>query len=143
MLPIEVPKLAATEVGNPVQMVIESQPPMVPQAKAGTLRTIGAARRARSPRLPDVSTMTEARLKGFESGSWYGFHALAGTPKPIVDKLHADMAKIVTLSDVHQCFANVGGDTIPNSFTQMELSPRASSRDGSGSSNRLTSIKVD
>jgi tripartite-type tricarboxylate transporter receptor subunit TctC len=100
-------------------MAIESPPPIVPQVKAGKLRALGAARRDRSPLLREVPTIAEAGLPGFEAGSWYGFHAPAGTPKPIIDKLHAAIAKILTTPDVRERLAGVGAEPSPNTPAQF------------------------
>jgi tripartite-type tricarboxylate transporter receptor subunit TctC len=105
-------------IGGEVQMAIESPPPIVPQVKAGKLRALGAARANRSPLLPDVPTVSEAGLPGFEVGSWYGFHAPAGTAKPIIDKLHAEMVKAMNTPELRERFANVGADTVANTPAQ-------------------------
>jgi len=105
-------------IGGEVQIAIESPPPIVPQVKAGKLRALGAARANRSPLLPDVPTVSEAGLPGFEVGSWYGFHAPAGTPKAIIDKLHAEMVKAMGTSELRERFANVGAETIANTPAQ-------------------------
>ncbi|HWP90434.1 MAG TPA: tripartite tricarboxylate transporter substrate-binding protein, partial [Burkholderiales bacterium] len=105
-------------IGGEVQMAIESPPPIVPQVKAGKLRALGAARSTRSPLLPDVPTVGEAGLPGFEVGSWYGFHAPAGTPKPVIDKLHAEMVKAMNTPELRERFAAVGADTVANTPAQ-------------------------
>ena len=105
-------------IGGEVQIAIESPPPIVPQVKAGKLRALGAARANRSPLLPDVPTISEAGLPGFEVGSWYGFHAPAGTPKAIIDKLHAEMVKAMGTQELRERFANVGAETIANTPAQ-------------------------
>src|SRR6185369_625382 len=120
------PSVAAV-IGGEVQLAIESPPPIVPQVKAGKLRALGAARSTRSPLLPDVPTVSEAGLSGFEVGSWYGFHAPAGTPKPVIDKLHAEMVKAMNTPELRERFSNVGAETIANTpaqygaFVQAEL----------------------
>jgi tripartite-type tricarboxylate transporter receptor subunit TctC len=105
-------------IGGEVQLAIESPPPIVPQVKAGKLRALGAARANRSPLLPEVPTVSEAGLPGFEVGSWYGFHAPAGTPKGIVDKLHAEMVKAMNTPELRERFASVGAETIANTPAQ-------------------------
>ena len=135
------PGIAAVVSGE-VQMAIESPPPIVPQVKAGRLRAIAAARRDRSVLLPDVPTMAEAGLPGFEAGSWYGFHAPAGTPKPIIDKIHADMVKVMSLPDVRERFASVGGDTIANTPAQYGAFVEAELKKW-GQVIKATGIKVD
>ena len=105
-------------IGGEVQMAIESPPPIVPQVKAGKLRALGAARATRSPLLPDVPTVSESGLPGFEVGSWYGFHAPAGTPKGIVDKLHAEMVKAMNTPELRERFSSVGAETVANTPAQ-------------------------
>jgi len=120
------PSVGAVLAGE-VQMAIESPPPIVPQVKAGRLRALGAARANRSPLLPDVPTISEAGLPGFEVGSWYGFHAPAGTPPAIIGKLHAEMVKAMNTPELRERFASVGAETIANTpeqygaFVQAEL----------------------
>ena len=100
-------------------MAIESPPLLVPQVKAGKLRALAAARPNRSPLLPDVPTMKEAGLPAVEVGSWYGFHAPAGTPKAIIDKIHVQMAKAMNTPELRERFASVGADTIANTPAQF------------------------
>ena len=111
------PSVAAV-IGGEVQMAVESPPPIVPQVKAGRLRALGAARPDRSPLLPDVPTASEAGLPGFEVGSWYGFQAPAGTPRPIIDKLNAEMVKAMNTQELRDRFAAVGAETIANTPAQ-------------------------
>ncbi len=109
-------------IGGEVQLAIESPPPIVPQVKAGKLRALGAARPNRSPLLPDVPTIAEAGLPGFEVGSWYGFHAPAGTPKAIVDKLNAEMLKALATNEMRDRLAAVGADIVatnPARYTEF------------------------
>ena len=112
------PAIAAV-MGGEVQLAVESPPPIIPQVKAGKLRALGAARPDRSPLLPEVPTVKEAGLPGFEVGSWYGFHAPAGTPKPIIDKLNAEMIKAMQMPELRDRFAAVGAETIANSPAQF------------------------
>jgi tripartite-type tricarboxylate transporter receptor subunit TctC len=106
-------------IGGETQIAIESPPPIIPQVKAGKLRGLAAARANRSPLLPEVPTASEAGLAGFEVGSWYGFHAPAGTPKPIIDKLHAEMVKAMQTPELRERFASVGADMIANTPQQF------------------------
>ena len=117
---LSVPAVMAGEV----QMAIESPPPIVPQVKAGKLRALAAARPDRSPLLPDVPTFAEAGMPGFEVGSWYGFHAPAGTPQPIIVKLHAEMAKALGTPEMRERLRNVGADVVastPAGYTEFVL----------------------
>jgi tripartite-type tricarboxylate transporter receptor subunit TctC len=135
------PSVGAVIAGE-VQVAIESPPPIVPQVKAGKLRGLGAARPNRSALLPDVPTVSEAGLPGFEVGSWYGFHAPAGTPRPIIEKLHAEMVKAMNTAELRERFASVGAETIANTpaqygaFVQAELTKW-------GKVIQVTGVKVD
>ncbi len=113
-----VPSVGAV-IGGETQLAIESPPPIVPQVKAGKLRGLAAARANRSPLLPEVPTAGEAGLPGFEVGSWYGFHAPAGTPGPIIAKLHAEMVKAMQTAELRERFASVGADMIANTPQQF------------------------
>ena len=94
--------------------------PLRPQIKAGKVRPLAVASANRSPTLPDVPTMAEAGLPGFEASTFTGFAAPAGTPKEIVRRLHAEIVKIAHLPDVRDRLES-GGDTIigntPEEFT--------------------------
>jgi tripartite-type tricarboxylate transporter receptor subunit TctC len=86
--------------------------------------------------------MTEAGLEAFAAGSWYGFHATAGTPKAIIDKLHADMVTIMALPDVRQGVANVGGETIANTPAQYGVFVESELRKW-GEVIKATGVKVE
>lgn len=118
------PAVAAVVSGE-VQMAIESPPPIVPQVKAGKLRALGAARPNRSPLLPDVPTVSEAGLPGFHAGSWYGFLAPAGTPKPIIDKLNAEMVKAIRSQELRDRFAAVGAESVGDTPSEFAAFIRA------------------
>ena len=74
---------------------------------------------ARSPALPDVPTLAESGIPGAESGSWLGLLAPAGTPRPIVDKITADVAEAVAAADTRQALTAQGATpraTTPEAF---------------------------
>jgi tripartite-type tricarboxylate transporter receptor subunit TctC len=80
-------------VGGRIQFAMQSQTPLVPLAKDKRIKPLGIAGVARSPLLPDVPTMNEAGMPGFEIGTWVGVMAAAKTPAAIVNKLNAEIAK--------------------------------------------------
>lgn len=135
------PAVAAV-IGGEVQMAIESPPPIVPQVKAGKLRALGAARPNRSPLLPDVPTVAEAGLPGFQAGSWYGFLAPAGTPQPIIAKLNAGMLKAIRSQELRQRFAAVGAEPVGNSPEEFGSFIRAELKKWEKVV-RATGVKVD
>jgi tripartite-type tricarboxylate transporter receptor subunit TctC len=81
---------------------------LLPQIQAGKLRALAVTSKTRHPMLPDVPTLDEAGLKGFEALSWQGLFAPAGTPPDIVEKLSAEVNKAVRSPDVREYFASRG-----------------------------------
>jgi tripartite-type tricarboxylate transporter receptor subunit TctC len=78
-----------------------------PHIVSKKVRAIGVTGESRTPALPDTPTLIEQGVKGFPSYSWWGVYAPAGTPRPIVDKMHAEITKAVRLPDVTQKFVEV------------------------------------
>jgi tripartite-type tricarboxylate transporter receptor subunit TctC len=102
-----------------IQILFDSVPTMAPQIQAGMVRALGTSGKTRSPILPDVPTMTEAGVPGFNATLWVGFMAPAGTPKPIVDKLHDEITKILGRPDIKQAWEKTGATPIV--MTQPEF----------------------
>lgn len=80
-------------LGGQVQLMFDNLPSSLPHIKAGKLRALAVTSAQRAPALPDVPTVAEAVLPGFEASSWFGVLAPAGTPAAIVAKLNAEIAK--------------------------------------------------
>jgi tripartite-type tricarboxylate transporter receptor subunit TctC len=95
-----------------IQILFDSVPTMAPQIKAGMVRALGTSGKTRSPILPDVPTMAEAGVPGFIATLWVGFMAPAATPKPIVDKLHDEITKILRRPDIKQAWEKTGASPI-------------------------------
>jgi tripartite-type tricarboxylate transporter receptor subunit TctC len=102
-----------------IQMLFDSVPTMAPQIKAGMVRALGTSGKTRSSTLPDVPTMTEAGVPGFNATLWVGFMAPAATPKPIVDKLHDEITKILRRPEIKQAWEKTGAT--PVVMTQAEF----------------------
>ena len=81
-------------LGGQVQLMFDNLPPSLPQIKAGKLRALAVTSATRAPALPDVPTIAEAGLPGFEASSWFGVLAPAGTPPAIVAKLNAEIGEV-------------------------------------------------
>ncbi|HTE14484.1 MAG TPA: tripartite tricarboxylate transporter substrate binding protein [Burkholderiales bacterium] len=86
---------------------------------AGRLRALGIANEKRSPLLPDVPTIAESGVPGFQFATWTGLFGPRGTPKPIVDRLNAEVVKVVNDSTVRAKLQALGGN--PQSTTPAEL----------------------
>jgi tripartite-type tricarboxylate transporter receptor subunit TctC len=103
-------------------MAVETPLLIVPQVKVGKLKALLVSTAERSPLLPEVPTGRESGLPDFVASSWYGFHAPAGTPKPIIDKINAAMAKALKSPEMRERFASVGVSavsTTPAEFTSF------------------------
>lgn len=92
---------------------------VMPQIKAGKLKPIAVTSAQRAPSLPDVPTMAESGLTGFEAVSWIGALVPIGTPKPIVDKIHADLVAVLRMPDVQEKLAASGAILVGNTQEQF------------------------
>lgn len=103
--------LAATDiVGGHVQMYFSGITSMAPYIRNGRLRAIAVTTRIRSSLMPEIPTADESGLAGFEVSSWVGILAPARTPKPIVDRLYGEIAKIVNSPDIKRFLQGQGAE---------------------------------
>ena len=93
--------------------------------RAGKVRGLAVTSRKRSTSLPDIPTMEEAGVPGYDLEGWFGFLAPAGTPRPIIDKLHAALLKIVAMPDVQKSMLDIG--LTPATLTPEEFRQRIQS----------------
>ena len=100
--------------GGSVQIAFEFIAPVVGQVKAGTLRALAVTTRNRFSRLPDIPTVHEAGVPGYEVSSWNGIGAPARTPRPIIDRLNRAIAEALAMSDVKQRFQEMAVDVRPD-----------------------------
>jgi tripartite-type tricarboxylate transporter receptor subunit TctC len=102
-------------IAGQIQMIITGVPPTLNFVKTGKLRALAVATSKRLPLLPDLPTISEAGVPGYEATQWYGVLAPAGTPKPIVAKLNAEMAKAIKGPDVREKLAADAAEPVGNS----------------------------
>ncbi|MEP9379698.1 tripartite tricarboxylate transporter substrate binding protein [Aquabacter sp. CN5-332] len=100
-------------VGGQVDVMFDNLPSSIGQIRAGALRPIAVTSAQRSPALPDVPTIAESGVPGFEASSWFALFAPAGTPKEVVDKLNAEVLKALQDPAVKQRYAEVGAEMRP------------------------------
>jgi tripartite-type tricarboxylate transporter receptor subunit TctC len=105
-------------------IAIGSTTSLSPHFRASKVRPIGVTGEKRTPALPDTPTLIEQGIKGFPSYSWWGIYAPAGTPRPIVDRLNAEVAKAVHSADVTQKFVDQFNmeilTTSPEAFAEFQ-----------------------
>ncbi len=119
-VPFQPAQAVGAAVAGHTQISSTSMPPAVPQVKAGKVRPIAVTSAARSPALPDVPTVNEQGFTGFDDLTWFGFFAPAGTPPEIVNRLNAEINRILEMPDVREKFAQQALDfsrNTPAEFT--------------------------
>ena len=109
-------------LGGQIDMYCSTIVGLYPHHNSGKLRGLGVTSRKRAASMPDMPTIEEAGVPGYELSSWYGILAAAGTPRPIVDQLNAAIVKIVAMPDVQK--AMIDGGSEPQSSTPDEFMAR-------------------
>ena len=97
-------------MGGHSQILVGTLTMTMPQIKAGKLKALGYAGSARTKLMPELPTVTEAGLPGYEAAIWWGFFAPAGTSKEIVGKLYKEIAAIMNSEEMKQAFEKQGSD---------------------------------
>ncbi len=99
-------------VAGQVNMLFDTVASSMPQVRGGKLKGLAVTTRERSAIAPDVPTMAEAGVAGYEIAPWFAAYAPAGTPPAVVDKLQAEMARILSLPEVRTAFIDQQGMTL-------------------------------
>ena len=103
-----------------VQMMFESLIGVIPFITQRKLRALAVSGAQRSEAAPDISTMSEAGVSGFEASAWVGILAPAGTPRPIIGRLNADIVKVMQMQDVKTLLARNGPEQFAG-FIKVQL----------------------
>src|SRR5690606_3463295 len=127
-------------IGGQVQLLFTTIPGALPHLKAGTLRALAVTSPRRSPALPDLPTMAESGLPGFQAISWHGIVAPAGTPPAVVDTLNQAFSKALAAPEVRQRLMEEGAEAAAintgefGAFIQSEIAAWAEAVKASGAS---------
>ncbi|HVL08850.1 MAG TPA: tripartite tricarboxylate transporter substrate binding protein [Burkholderiaceae bacterium] len=97
-------------LGGQISMMFDNMPSAIQHVKSGKLRPLAVTTAKRSPALPNVPTIAESGVKGYEATSWFGLLAPAGTPPAIINRLNADLVKILAMPDVKKQMAEQGAE---------------------------------
>lgn len=114
-------------MGGQVQLMFDSLPSSLAFIKSGTLQALAVTTARRSSTLPDVPTLAESAVPGFDISTWYGLWAPAATPSSVVHMLAGEIAAILRTSEVREQFAKLGAEPVGNTpeafsdFTKTEL----------------------
>ncbi len=106
-------------IGGHVQMMFDAITTMATNARAGQVRPLGTTGLKRSAIMPEVPTIAEAGVPGYEATIWLGVVAPTGTPKPIIDKLNSEINKVINRADVREAWAKQGA--VPMAMTPTEF----------------------
>jgi tripartite-type tricarboxylate transporter receptor subunit TctC len=106
-------------VGGQVQLVFATPPTAVPQIKSGKIRGLAVTTLKRSSVMPDLPTISESGLKGYDANNWYGVVVPVKTPKPIVTRLNTEIVKALNAPDLKELFFTQGLDPAPSTPEQF------------------------
>ena len=113
------PAAYADLMSGRIALMFDNIVPAMPHIKSGKLKPIAVTSAKRSPSLPDVPTVAEAGIPGFEAVSWIGALVPAGTPKGIVDKLHTDIVAVLHMPDIQERLGQLGAVVVGNTPEQF------------------------
>ncbi|MBB5215613.1 Bug family tripartite tricarboxylate transporter substrate binding protein [Parapusillimonas granuli] len=106
-------------VAGHIGLMIDNMPPLLPQVQSGRLRAIAVPSAARTAAMPGVPTFEEEGLKGYVIMAWKGLMAPAGTPQPVIDKLHAAIVEVLKRPDIQKRLIELGAE--PKGNTPAEF----------------------
>jgi tripartite-type tricarboxylate transporter receptor subunit TctC len=112
-------------LGGHLQMMIDAITTMAPYVQAGRVKALGTTGRSRSGVLPDVPTVTEAGVPGYDATIWLGIMAPANTPKPIVEKLNGEINKMLARADIKEMWEKQGAEPMAMSPADFDKYLRA------------------
>ena len=107
-------------MGGQVEMMFDAITTMTPIIRSGRVRALGTTGLKRSTVLPEVPTVSEAGVRGYESPIWLGIMAPAATPKPVIDRLNSEIEKIIARSDVKKAWNEQGAEPMSMTAAQFE-----------------------
>ncbi|MEW6688650.1 MAG: tripartite tricarboxylate transporter substrate binding protein [Pseudomonadota bacterium] len=112
-------------LGAQVHMMIDAITTMAPNVRAGKVKAMGTTGKTRSSVMPEVPTISEAGVPGYETGIWLGLMAPAGTPRPIVEKLNTEIVKVLNSPEVKKSWGEQGATPMPMTIEQFDRFLRA------------------
>jgi tripartite-type tricarboxylate transporter receptor subunit TctC len=112
------PALTALVSGE-TQLMFGSLASTLPHVRSGRVRPIAVTSAQRSAAIPEMPTISEAGYRGFEAITWHALFAPAGTPKPIIDRLHAEFSKVLDSPDFKAMMIKQGADTQSSTPDQL------------------------
>jgi tripartite-type tricarboxylate transporter receptor subunit TctC len=107
-------------LGNQIQVMFTGPNTVIPHVVAGKLKALAVASETRVPGLDDVPTFAEAGYPTVVASNWFGILVPAGTPTPVIDKLNAEIVRIVALPEIQELFQNAGYQAVSTSVAEFD-----------------------
>jgi len=101
-------------VAGQIQLMFDNLASALTQVRAGKVKALAVTTAKRTPFAPDIPTIAESGLPGFDISTWFGVFAPAGTPREALDRLHAEFAKALAAPDVREKMVNMGAEPVGN-----------------------------
>lgn len=107
-------------IAGQVQMSFDTMPSVMGHIRNGKVRPLAVAAARRNPQLPEVPTMAEAGYKGVEMSAWYGIYMPAATPKAVIERVNAEVNKVIAMPETQARLSSIGADLTPMTPAQFK-----------------------
>ena len=108
-------------MGGQVEILFGSLPALLPHARSGRVRALAVGTLARAPSMPDVPTVAESGYPGFDASLWLAVMAPAGTPQPVIDRLHKEIGTVLQASDTRELLDKAGAEPLTSSPAELAV----------------------
>jgi tripartite-type tricarboxylate transporter receptor subunit TctC len=125
-------QVAPDLVSGAVHLTFNAYGPLAQFVQGGRVRMLATTASRRIPSLPDLPTVAESGLPGFEAAGWYGFFTTAGTPRPVLEKLNAEIVRAVSSPDLNAKIESMGLVPSPQSLDEAARFVAAEAKKWSG-----------
>ncbi len=115
----------ADAIAGQIQMLSGDLTTLLPQVKSGRLRALAVTSGKRSTLAPEIPTIAEAGVPGYDASGWFGMVAPAGTPRAVIERLNAEIVKAITTPESRERLGTLGGDVVANTPTEFATFIRA------------------
>ena len=107
-------------IAGQVQISFDTMPSVIGHIKSGKIKPLAVAAAKRNPQLPEVPTMAEAGVKGVEMSAWYGIYMPASTPKAVIERVNAEVNKVIAMPETQTRLSAIGADLTPMTPAQFK-----------------------
>jgi tripartite-type tricarboxylate transporter receptor subunit TctC len=107
-------------IAGQVQISFDTMPSVIGHIKSGKIKPLAVAAAKRNPQLPEVPTMAEAGVKGVEMSAWYGIYMPASTPRAVIERVNAEVNKVIAMPETQTRLSSIGADLTPMTPAQFK-----------------------